>query len=136
MTDPRSDGAEAQDETATPVEAAILDGTVGGFAELDASASAAGPDPTSIHVTISGPTTDLETAALATDLGLLLRRVLNGPPPGPEETAAPPSARALPDGVEIAVHGLGLEPEHEAHVHRLLRAHLAERTADKGATSA
>jgi hypothetical protein len=72
---------------------------------------------------------------LAEDLSLLVQRFIQSPPPSAREkaSATPPSGQH--GDIEIALHGLNLDPDQEAQLHHLIRELVHERIAGKEAST-
>jgi hypothetical protein len=109
-----------------------LDGRVGTLADVGGSAPFASPDKSSIRAFVFGEEiAGARAMGLAEDLSLLVQRFIQGSPSRAREKtfALPPSEQH--GDIEIALHGLHLDPDQEAQLHHLIRELVQERVADK-----
>jgi hypothetical protein len=109
-----------------------LDGVVGPFDRLEHTSPFARPDDVPIRISVTGDgTSDPNAMGLAEDLALLAREfVRRGAPSGEQRSCVAEPAPADMDGeVEIALHGVELDPEAMKELHRLMRELVGERTA-------
>ena len=133
MTDPpNEDPARVAPEFLSD-EAMPLDAIVGGFEDRRKGAPiAADPAVHRLPVFVKGDS-NAETMGLADEVRLLLDAFVRDPASVERERSADaPALDADPDGdVGIALHGLNLGPEDEGVLHRLIRALVAERRAQR-----
>jgi hypothetical protein len=116
-----------------PLDDAIpLDGTVGALTDAGATAPLASLEQPSFRAFVSGDAAaDTRAMGLAEDLSMLIQKFLQGSAASAREKAsAAPGSGQLGD-IEIALHGLQLDPDQEAHLHQLIRELVHERVADK-----
>jgi hypothetical protein len=111
-------------------KAIALDGTVGRFSDLKATAAT---DPRA-RVFVSGDgMSGLGAMGLDEDLRLLIQAFVQGSRCDDRKTPQATPASDAQGDIEIALHGLNLAPKEEAELHRLIRALVRERLAGKEA---
>jgi hypothetical protein len=113
-------------------EILALDGVVGPLDRLEETSPFARPDDVPIRIFVAGDgISDPNAMGLAEDLALLAREfVRRRAPSGEQRSRAAEPAPADTDGeVEIALHGVELDPEAMKELHRLMRELVRERTA-------
>jgi hypothetical protein len=113
-------------------ETLALDGVVGPLDCLEETSPFARPDDVPIRISVAGDGPSGPNAmGLAEDLALLAREfVQRRAPSGEQRSRAAEPAPADTDGeVEIALHGVELDPEAKKELHRLIRELVRERTA-------
>jgi hypothetical protein len=113
-------------------EAIPLDGTVGRLDDLEAPPPFSSPEQSPLRVFVSGEATAHPgVMGLAEDIGLLIQEFLDARESGAEQ-GAPPESEPRGD-VGIALHGLNLDRDEEAHLHRLIHKLIEERLERKEA---
>jgi hypothetical protein len=113
-------------------EAIPLDGSVGSLGDVEAPARFSSPGESPLRVFVSGDAVaGPEGMGLAEDIGLLIQEFLSTREPGAKER---PSGQAEPRAdIGIALHGLNLDRDEEAHLHGLIHKLIAERAERKEA---
>jgi hypothetical protein len=119
-----------------PFDPAIpLDGTIGTFFTQPVKQAPAAADQRVLHVALFGDVaSDGEPMGLADDLTLLVHTFIRDRASVERETsptAPAPSSGPHPD-IEIALHGLEVNPEEEHKLHRLICDVVRDRVAGEG----
>lgn len=103
-----------------------LDGTIGGLDNLEAPARFSSPDESPLRVFVSGDAVSEPGAmGLAEDVGLLVQEFLRARESGAKQSEPAPSEPRA--DIDIALHGLNLDRDEEAHLHHLIRKLVGER---------
>jgi hypothetical protein len=118
-------------------EAAPLDATVGSLDQLEEAAPFASAADVRVRVSITGDAVpDPAAMGLAEDVSLLIQGFMQRPASAAQERTRTEAPRVSgPDvDIQIAIHGLQLDPEAEDELHQTIRELLRERVAREETT--
>ena len=118
--------ADSPSDEATP-----LDATVGSLDQVEEAPFASAPD-VPVRISLTGDAvSDPAAMGLAEDLSLLIQGFMQRPASAAKERTRTEAPRGSgPDiDVQIALHGLQLDPEAEDELHQMIRELVRDRVA-------
>ena len=107
-----------------------LDGTVGSLAPLEEPAPSGRPGKSPLGIFVSGDALSNRGAmGLAGEIGLLIQGFIHSPASTTKRRRRHPDPR---DDIEVALHGLKLDPDREAELHHRIRELVRQRLVGGG----